>query len=232
MAKIQHGIAIASISGKIGGTTYSRNADGAHARSHSGSVHPRTAKQRAVTSKFSQVTQAWRALTDAVRLTWYSLAISLGRRSGAFRLFTHFYLEYLHGGLTWLGSAPAHGSGFRVGTPSFTISRTPDALKFLYTSSIGANQCVMIFATPPQSTGIDFSLKGARLIKICTSADTSPVDLTTSYASVFGACFPAGSQICIYCHSLPTEPTAKIFHKTNSYSLASDAGNETATKLK
>jgi hypothetical protein len=232
MAKIKLGVAVAEISGKIGGTVFSHNSDGAHARSHTNQCRPRNVKQRAVSSKFMQATQAWRSVTDANRKTWYALAISLGKRSLAFRLYLHYYLEALHGGLTLPTAAPAHGSGFKVSSPSFTISRTPDKLSFLYSGIISAGQAVMIYATPPQSLGIDFSLKGERLIKICDATDTSPMDITSDYATEFGACFPSGSQICIRAHSIPTEPGYKIHVGSKVSNMAPDGGNETATKLK
>jgi len=82
-------------------------------------IKARSAKQSIVKSLFSVTSQAWRGLDPAERISWKTLAGSLGKSAFGFRLFSHYYLDALHSGITPATSAPDPNSGFRVADPNF-----------------------------------------------------------------------------------------------------------------
>jgi hypothetical protein len=210
MAKIEYGAIITNISGHLGGAGFASGPNGPYMRIHRAGHQARSAKQSIVKSLFSVTSQAWRGLDPAERISWKTLAGSLGKSAFGFRLFSHYYLDALHSGITPATSAPDPNSGFRVADPNFTISRSPDLLQFSYTGTIGVNESVLIFAGPPLSAGVSFSTKGLRLIKVCRAADTSPVNLTTAYSNTFGFLFQPGSQAVLFCRSTPSFPGSYV----------------------
>lgn len=75
MAKIVPGPMIASASGSIGGTVFSRNRGGAYVRNRSIPITSTTTFALAAKNRFSTFSAAWSGLTDAERNAW--LAYSL-----------------------------------------------------------------------------------------------------------------------------------------------------------
>lgn len=73
MALIKSSV-IASASGSVGGTVYSRNRGGMYIRNRSVPVNPNTEDQIRARQDLGQSSTAWRALTQAVRDTWVDYA--------------------------------------------------------------------------------------------------------------------------------------------------------------
>lgn len=75
MAIITTGSGVASISGSIGGTTFSRNRGGAYMRTRAVPTNPNTAQQQAVRSLVAQLAALWtNVLTAAQRTSWETYA--------------------------------------------------------------------------------------------------------------------------------------------------------------
>lgn len=79
MALIKFGGGVASASGKIDGTVYSRNRAGAIARGWTKPTNPMTELQTQVRARFSSVASAWSALLITEKQAWNTAASSLTR---------------------------------------------------------------------------------------------------------------------------------------------------------
>lgn len=75
MALIQTGGGVATISGSIGGITYSRNRGGAYARNRTIPINPGSARQQTVRFALASLGARWvEVLTDAQRAGWETYA--------------------------------------------------------------------------------------------------------------------------------------------------------------
>lgn len=72
--KFTPGFAIGAASGSVGGTTFSRNRYGAYTRTRAVPVTSQTQYAINARAAFSNVSQLWRGLTDAQRLSWQAWA--------------------------------------------------------------------------------------------------------------------------------------------------------------
>lgn len=70
MAKILLGGGVSGLSGSIGGTTFSRNSNGAYARNKVTPVDSKTPEQLAARSIFTAISTSYRDLTPAQRAGW------------------------------------------------------------------------------------------------------------------------------------------------------------------
>lgn len=79
MALIIPGAGIAVISGKIGGTVFSRNRFGAYMRKHTIPVNPKTARQSAIRILMMFLAEQWSEspMTDEIREAWQTYATSV-----------------------------------------------------------------------------------------------------------------------------------------------------------
>lgn len=75
MAIIRTGGGVASISGSVGGTTYSHNRGGAYMRTRAVPTNPNTTFQQVIRSAVAQLASLWTTtLTDAQRAAWETYA--------------------------------------------------------------------------------------------------------------------------------------------------------------
>lgn len=68
--KVKFASIISDARGKVGGSIFARNASGAYVRGYVNPVNPRTSLQMAQRTRFGQIAQAWRNLSDGARESW------------------------------------------------------------------------------------------------------------------------------------------------------------------
>jgi len=201
-AKVKYGEMIADMRGKVNGTVHSKNRYGAYMRNKTSPVNPQTIYQSAVRNSFTSFSQAWRSLTPSQRASWSSVVDAFSKSNvfgdnikltGA-----NLYMS--------LNRMIATISGVAISTPPLpsavtavdTLSIVADvslaAIVATFTPAIPATQRVAIFATAPQSAGVNFVKNKYRFIGYATNADTSPLDLTAFYNAKFGAGWATAGQ--------------------------------------
>ena len=74
MASIKLGAYVTEIRGKVGGTVFSKSANGSYTKNFSKPVNTNTGRQQTVRGLFSQVSQYWRQLSDEEREAWAAAA--------------------------------------------------------------------------------------------------------------------------------------------------------------
>lgn len=115
MAIVTLGGGVASASGSIGGTTFSRNRGGPYMRNRSIPTNPNTVQQAAVRAAVSQLTSLWNnTLTDTQREAWDTYAENvplpnrLGepRNVGGLAMYVRSNVPRLQAALTRVDAAP------------------------------------------------------------------------------------------------------------------------------
>jgi hypothetical protein len=76
------------MSGSQGGTTYSRNRNGAYVRQRAVPVNPDSAKQRTVRTNITAISKEWSLLSDAQRSAWSYAAANFPRQDSLGQTYT------------------------------------------------------------------------------------------------------------------------------------------------
>jgi hypothetical protein len=179
-------------SGSQGGSTASRNRFGQYYRRRAAPVQPRTAAQLAVRARLSNNAAGWRALTDAQRAAWESLATQISRTDGIGQTYTfNGFMAYvsvnnnkLAAGDAVVAAPPAYVDPGTITTVTLTL--TSAAFSVAYTATpLGAGIRAFISASPQLSAGRQFN-GTYRLIAVTAAAAASPAVILTAYSAVFG----------------------------------------------
>lgn len=196
MAKIRFGEVVADARGSIDGITYSRNRFGAYARNRVAPVQPRTPFQLAVRETFAQLSQQWRALSEAERLDWSTLGEQIERTDSLGNTYTLTGLQAFMDvnlnrstlGEAATSSAPALDTIPGILTATITEA-IPGQLDVNYTASGGAaTNRFLVFATAPVSQGRNFfSNSEYKFIDDFAGNAASPVDIEAAYLARFPA---------------------------------------------
>jgi hypothetical protein len=202
--KAQFGAIVVAGSGKLGGHVASRNRAGAYFRTRVTPVNPSTADQSEARSRLASISQAWRALTAAQRAAWNAAVQDFARTDvfGNLKNPSGFNLhQRLNNNLTIVGSAvitspPLVDDVYAPTTLSLVASEATQAITATYTAAIPAGQAVKVFATAPQSAGVNFVKSEYRLTEVIVAADASPYNLGTEWATKFGS-FAGGQKIFV-----------------------------------
>jgi hypothetical protein len=196
MAIFTPGPAVGQVSGRVGGTVFSRNRGGAYMRNGSKPSIVRTDKALLYKSYFTAASQAWTALTSAEQLAWtvWSRTQSKVNRLGR--------SIQLTGQAQYIGlSARLLAMGVSlVATPPTTAAPAP-VTPGKFTVDAGAGDTELEFTTTPLPAGVHLWIRGAKVnssginnvenllteVLISDAAATSPVDLESDLIDSFGA---------------------------------------------
>jgi hypothetical protein len=162
MAKLQLGALAQSVSGSIAGNTFARNKGGAYVRTKASPTQPQTARQVEVRAIFTQVSQAWRNLTDAQRTAWINWAdanpvIDVFGQSlklngiAAFQRMNAFLLTC---GLTMLSDAPTAPTIARVAVTLPTANEAQANATVTLPATPGGPRYISLYAWPTASASI------------------------------------------------------------------------------
>lgn len=206
MAKFTPGAIISEIRGTIASTTFSKNAAGAIIRNRVVPINRNSTAQSNQRQVFSNISSAWRGLTEAQRNSWIAAAPdfpyqdSLGQTkflSGA-----QLY-EKLNLNLAVIGEASISDAPPQTSFPAMTlgtITATAASLSAVFTPSpVPAGMTAVFYATRPLSAGKSFVNKSDfKFIQTEAAAGISPVDLFAAYtAAVSSLTGQAGKKVFV-----------------------------------
>jgi hypothetical protein len=203
--KTKFGSIVVAGSGKIGGHVASRNRAGSYLRTKVTPVNPNTSFQQGIRNRLTGISQAWKALTAAQRLSWnaavsdYSKTDVFGdlRNPSGFNLFQRLNNNLSVCGIAQISVPPVPGAVYAMTSMSLAVVTGSPALTLTFAGAIPATDKVKLFATPPLSQGISFVKSEFRLIGILATADSSPKVITTLYGAKFGAVTANGLKIFV-----------------------------------
>lgn len=164
MAKIKFGNIVADARGKTGGVVYSRNSYGGYVRQKVTPVNPRSAKQTLVRGLFGGISATWRNLTDPQRQQFIDQAPAYSRvnvfgdnvpLTGS-ALYQKLNLNLVAGGAATINTVGPPLSLEPSGFDSVTISVGGPTANLVNLAATGADDVIIISATPPQSAGRNF----------------------------------------------------------------------------
>lgn len=202
--KAKFGAIIVAGSGKIGGHVASRNRAGAYLRTKVTPVNPSTSFQNAVRSRLTNFSQAWRALTADQIAAWNAAVQSFAKTDvfGDLKNPTGFNLyQRLNNNLSTVGAAtiddvPLPGEVSTVNFTALAAAAGAGTVSLTLSGAVPAGTYMKIFATAPQSPGVNFVKSEYRLIKSAAPAAATPVAIGTEYVARFGA-MTAGQKIFV-----------------------------------
>jgi hypothetical protein len=193
--KIKWGALMVDGRGKIGGQVASKNRGGAYMRNKVTPVNPQTTYQTSIRSAFTVISQTWRTLTAAERLSFNSAVGNFSKTdifgdiknpSGA-NLHERLNLNLFNIGQPYITSAPPLGSAPITFEFTMTANSTTGAVTISSAMSIPAGFTALVSLTTPQSAGRSFIKNQYRVVTTFTNTTTFPINIGTAYAARLGA---------------------------------------------
>lgn len=213
MAIFTPGVTVGQISGRVGGTIFSRNKGGAYVRNGSIPTTVTTTKALAYKAYFAAASQAWTALTDAQRLAWKVWAQS---KTSTNRLGRSISLS----GQQWfigMNSRLAAASENLITVPPITTAPTGIVISAFTVDSgsgnteiefdrtpLAANERLWVRAAMVSSAAINNVENLLTTVVIAAATTASPLDLETSLIAAFGA-LQTGATYVVEAHVLDTD---------------------------
>ena len=191
MALIKLGAFITELSGKIGGTIFSKNKGGAYAKNRVVPSNPQTSFQNTIRAFFSIIAKRWKTLTQVERDSWSSAAQTVTRTnrfgdtiklSGS-QLYQERNLNLYNARVPFIDSPVV---GVLSLNNFISIFSQSVASLSLNTGVQPVGATMVWYATASVSPGIKNIGNLYRRIGKTTSLDASPVDLTSLYNAKFG----------------------------------------------
>lgn len=197
-AQTKMGMWMTDARGKSGGHVITKNRQGQAVRTKVTPVNRRSNSQQNSRSKFTTLSQAWRALTQAQRDSWNS-ASGDTKRSNIFgdsysptgkNLYMIVNENLLLANQAIVTDPPA------IDTPvsllTFTVASNTDIAQTLaFTATpTGADTAVIIEATRPLSPGVGSPGSEFRILRGFAGATASPLGTFASYVTVHGTPVP------------------------------------------
>jgi hypothetical protein len=155
-------------------------------------VNPNSDAQGEVRSRLSLNAAAWRALTDAQRAGWESLASQMSRTDAlgqsytlnGFGAFVSVNNNQLAAGNSQLDDAP--GLVTPEGLQTATVTLTAAAHSIAYTvTPLPAGARLFVYASPQRSAGRNYE-SDLRLVHVSAAAAASPANVASEYTARFG----------------------------------------------
>ena len=205
MALIKTTAIVSEISGKINGTVFSKNRYGAYARTKVTPVNRNTNAQQGARGILTQVSQAWRGLTDNQRKGWDEGSKNFTRTnvfgdirnlSGA-NLFSRLNANLLHLGGVAIEVCPLPVSIPAMASLSGVADNSANTMALTFAPAIDASVKVEVYATAGLSAGKNFVKSEYKKIATKTVAFLTDGSIATDYIAVFGAVPPAGTKVFV-----------------------------------
>lgn len=201
--KMKFGAIVVDGRGKIGGHVASKNRSGAYLRTKVTPVNRNSVAQIDVRGRLSQISKAWRDLTEDVIKAWNAAVADYKRTDifGDIKNPTGFTLyQKLNNNALRNGGAAVAVPPLPVAVP-FLTTFTPTAvhagavsIAFAVTP-VPAGQAYEIMATKALSAGISFVKSEFRIISHVAAAEATPYVATDDYNAVFGEVGAAGQKV-------------------------------------
>jgi hypothetical protein len=201
MAKIVLSALLTDISGKSGGTVFSKNKGGAYLKNRVVPSNPQTAKQIAVRSRISSLSQAWKSLTSEQQSAWQAATPSFQYVNNLGQLRSHTAqalfmalnssIRAANPSASLLTSPPAPAAITNVVPSSVTVSAASgivSSVDIAFAPTVPAGHAVIVQATRGLSPGITRpSQSFFRQIKVLAAAAASPQELVNEWGTEFGS---------------------------------------------
>lgn len=195
MAKFLPGPTVATISGSIGGTTYSRNRYGAYMRFRAKPVVSTTGFAVAAKARMTAATQSWQGLTEAQRLAWNAFAANnpvpgaLGmsqQLTGHVAFVGNFCRADLIQAAT-LTDPPVTPAPLPLTALNLTCDIGAGNIEAAYTASpTGAAELLWLQACIIPNASIKWVENRYRFIGVSGAAEASPYDMETQLTARIG----------------------------------------------
>ena len=196
----------AIFSGKVGGMVYSHNKSGAYVRNYVVPVNPNTRAQSETRQRFADLSNDWKGLTDAQRLTWIAAAPNFPQvdrvgntiylsGQGLYMKMNRNLQTARQSTITVAPAPKVVASPFfttvTVDSSTFSVGYTPDPL--------GTNDNLIIECSRVVSAGKKFAGRSSfKLVAVVAGTTISPADIFALYNVIFGAgSLQAGSKVFI-----------------------------------
>lgn len=195
MALMIPGPVVSQLSGRIGGTIFSRNKGGAYIRNGSKPIIVTTEAAQTIKAIVAANSRAWADLTEVVRAAWKTWAGEnpvINRLGQARTLSGHQAFVQLNSRLLYAGQTPLTNPPMGAAPPpaltsitSLDISDTEAEIGFTPTP-LAATHALQISAYPAPSEGIANVKNRLALVYTGAAATTSPVDVFADVETRFG----------------------------------------------
>lgn len=203
MASIKFGNVVVDMRGKIAGNVYSKNKGGAYSRVRVVPSNPQTSYQSDVRADFTTLSQGWRGLTDAQRLSWVQAVSNYARinRVGDAHnlsgnsLYVSLNKNLLDVGIASNALAPAPQSVSSVAVSTAVADNSSNTVVITLTGAVPAATSIKVFLTDTLSAGVASPGTKLRLVQTFPAATAAALSLTAAYIAKFGAVGAAGSKI-------------------------------------
>lgn len=233
MAKIKlSAIGITNLSGKAGGSVFSKNKGGSYMKNFVVPNNPQTASQSLQRSNFGGLSSAWRGLTQEQRRSWISSAINFpyidvfgdSKNLSGNSLFISLNRNLSNAQEENILSAPnPQGTQPVVTLPTFgavlntTSGNSSVTIRATLGEAVASATVFLVYMTANVSPGINNYSGRYRLVSVVDSADiVTPTILSPEYRAIFGD-NSVGSSIglkIIPINSVTGEAGAAFFSRT------------------
>ena len=193
--KIKFGALVVDGRGKIGGQVASRNRAGAYMRNKVTPVNPNTAFQQAVRALRTELSQAWRDLTEAQRSAWNAAVSDFAktdifgdsRNPTGFNLFVRLNANIETVNQTQI-TIPPLVAAVDPSTPSaLVLNITGSVGTIAFAPTVPSGMGVILRMTASLSQGISFVKSEYRIVTILDAAEATGYDLWAEYVTKFGS---------------------------------------------
>lgn len=205
MAKIKLSAIVSEMRGKLNGSVFSKNRGGAYIRTKVTPVNPQTLAQGNVRATLTNLSQAWRGLTEAQRLAWASAVSGFTstdifgdiKTPSGINLYNKLNLNLAAIGEAPINTPPVAVSVGYVDSLTVTAAAGAGTLSAAFTTvGESADQTVIVEATPCMSAGKSFVKSEFRQIGTFAGDATTPQALGAMYVAKFGS-MVAGQKLFV-----------------------------------
>ncbi len=205
--KAKFGAIVVDGRGKVGGHVASKNRSGSYFRTKVSPSNPQTNAQISARARLTANAQGWRGLTDDQRSAWNNAVGDFKKTNifgdsvnpSGFNLYCQINIALALAGAAGVSVPPLPSEvGYLTSLSATAVSAT-GVVTLTFAPAIGANEQLVVEATPSMSAGKSFVKNQFRVVNTYGSASVSPLAITSDYAAKFGAPGEAGQKIHFRC---------------------------------
>lgn len=205
MAIFIPGVAVSQVSGRVGGTIFSRNRGGQYMRNGSKPSIVTTPYAQAVKAILANFSAQWRELTAQQQEAWKEWAtqnpftnrLGQSRTLSGHQAFVKLNSRLSSAGGSTITMPPTGVAPEAVIVDTITYTATPEALTVAFAASpTPANVAVQVYAYVSDSTGVSYVKNKLALVYTSTDEAQSPLDILTPVKNRFGT-LSSGQKIHI-----------------------------------
>lgn len=210
MAIIIPGVAVSQVSGRVGGTIFSRNRGGAYMRNGSIPATVTTPFAQFIKAVIAAQSQAWAGLDESEREQWVEWAaqnpvinrLGQSRTLSGHQAFVKINARLASAGFTALDSPPLGAAPAPFVPGTITASAGPSVATVAYKPTPApTGVAVQCFAYLANSPGVRYVKNRLALVTTSAAAAASPLDIAEDVETRFGA-LQAGQTLHIALRAL------------------------------